>query len=128
MIVIDEKFLVIKEINGYLVDMILINSFRVALSLGYVGYVLQMLDQPHYIKQQNIVEIHSSSSRKSPDPNDILQSVGLYSYKYKRGTKVSSSVIRKRPFITSFLNIFSCQNEREKVQGGGSCRPLSEST
>jgi hypothetical protein len=25
---IDEKFLVIKEINGYLVDMILINSFR----------------------------------------------------------------------------------------------------
>jgi hypothetical protein len=28
MIVIDEKFLVIKEINGYLVDMILINSFR----------------------------------------------------------------------------------------------------
>jgi hypothetical protein len=27
MIVIDEKFLVIKEINGYLVDMILINSF-----------------------------------------------------------------------------------------------------
>jgi hypothetical protein len=28
MIVIDEKFLVIKEINGYLVDMLLINSFR----------------------------------------------------------------------------------------------------
>jgi hypothetical protein len=28
MIVIDEKFLVIKEINGYLVVMILINSFR----------------------------------------------------------------------------------------------------
>jgi hypothetical protein len=28
MIVIDEKFLVIKEINGYLVDMILINSIR----------------------------------------------------------------------------------------------------
>jgi hypothetical protein len=28
MIVIDEKFLVIKEINGYQVDMILINSFR----------------------------------------------------------------------------------------------------
>jgi hypothetical protein len=28
MIVIDEKFLVIKEINGYLVIMILINSFR----------------------------------------------------------------------------------------------------
>jgi hypothetical protein len=27
-IVIDEKFLVIKAINGYLVDMILINSFR----------------------------------------------------------------------------------------------------
>jgi hypothetical protein len=28
MIIIDEKFLVIKEINGYLVVMILINSFR----------------------------------------------------------------------------------------------------
>jgi hypothetical protein len=28
MIVIDEKFLVIKEINGYLAVMILINSFR----------------------------------------------------------------------------------------------------
>jgi hypothetical protein len=34
MIVIDEKFPVIKEINGYLVDMILINSFR---SGGDVG-------------------------------------------------------------------------------------------
>jgi hypothetical protein len=32
MIVIDEKFLVIKEINGYLVDMILINSFRSGLA------------------------------------------------------------------------------------------------
>jgi hypothetical protein len=28
MIAIDEKFLAIKEINGYLVDMILINSIR----------------------------------------------------------------------------------------------------
>jgi hypothetical protein len=33
MIVIDEKFLVIKEINGYLVDMILINSIRSGLVL-----------------------------------------------------------------------------------------------
>jgi hypothetical protein len=36
MIVIDEKFVVIKEINGYLVDMILINSFR----SGYDGKVM----------------------------------------------------------------------------------------
>jgi hypothetical protein len=38
MIVIDEKFLVIKEINGYLVDMILINSFRSGLGITYVTY------------------------------------------------------------------------------------------
>jgi hypothetical protein len=35
MIIIDEKFLVIKEINGYLVDMILINSFRSGLDITY---------------------------------------------------------------------------------------------
>jgi hypothetical protein len=34
MIVIDEKFLVIKEINGYLLDMILINSIRSGRSGG----------------------------------------------------------------------------------------------
>jgi hypothetical protein len=36
MIAIDEIFLVIKEINGYLVDMILINSFRSGLGITYV--------------------------------------------------------------------------------------------
>jgi hypothetical protein len=36
MIVIDEKFLVIKEINGYLVDMIMINSFRSGIGITYV--------------------------------------------------------------------------------------------
>jgi hypothetical protein len=36
MIVIDEKFLVIKEINGYLVDMILINSFWSGMGEGHV--------------------------------------------------------------------------------------------
>jgi hypothetical protein len=37
MIIIDEKFLVIKEINAYLVDMILINSFRSGYDIIVMG-------------------------------------------------------------------------------------------
>jgi hypothetical protein len=63
MIVIDEKFLVIKEINGYLVDMILINSFRSGLVIiishkGSIAVRLQAifktLDKRRYSTTINI--------------------------------------------------------------------------
>jgi hypothetical protein len=73
MIVIDEKFLVIKEINGYLVDMILINSFRsggeivasisFASDIGDIKYQFKYLEQFVLIKSDvsvslsNIVQI-----------------------------------------------------------------------
>jgi hypothetical protein len=47
MIVIDEKFLVIKEINGYLVVMILINSFRSGSLFSQAS--LFLASQPRYL-------------------------------------------------------------------------------
>jgi hypothetical protein len=53
MIVIDEKFLVIKEINGYLVDIILINYFRSGLwgtgrSLGQLRQLMHKGQVRHW--------------------------------------------------------------------------------